>query len=219
MIERVETEFPRARYDDVHASLWAIHAAQARSLRQQAPAELTGREILSLSCEKGGSSVLADLYLVAGSATEEEERFAFGYGVFLQLLDDLQDVSHDLAAGHETLFTRAARCGVLDEPATRLARFMYDVLEAWPRPAHAQASDCRDLIRRNCVSLLVGAVADQPQRFSRGFRRAVFGQWPFSWRALRRLRRRAEQRFGKAAKALERATGSDSLLEWALEVD
>jgi len=80
-------------------------------------------------------------------------------------------------------------------------------------------ADCKDLIRRNCTSLLVGAIAAQPRRFSREFRRAIARRWPFSLRAMRRLRRRAEDRFGAAARELEGRAGTDSLLDWALAQD
>jgi hypothetical protein len=216
LVGRVEDEFPRPTFPDVHESLLAIHDAQMLSLRQHAGPALGSDELLAISCEKGGTSVLADLHLVAGATTPVEERFGFGYGVFLQLLDDLQDVESDLAAGHHTLFSVAASRGPLDEPTARLARFMNDVLDASPLLAPPEAADRKDLIRRNCTSLLVGAVAEQPRRFSGAFRRAVARQWPLSLRAMRRLRRRAENRFGAAARALEERTGGGSLLDWAL---
>jgi hypothetical protein len=90
LVARVEAEYSRAHFEDLYESLLAIHRGQVRSLAQQDDPRLTDAEILAISCEKGGSSVLADLYLVAGRASALEERFAFGYGVFLQLLDDLQ---------------------------------------------------------------------------------------------------------------------------------
>jgi hypothetical protein len=102
LVARIEEEFPRCDFADVFESLLAIHSGQVRSIEQQDEPRLTDSEIVSISCEKGGSSVLADLYLVTGGASFLEERFAFGYGVFLQLLDDLQDVGRDLAAGHPT---------------------------------------------------------------------------------------------------------------------
>lgn len=55
--------------------------------------------------EKGGTSVLADGYLVNGDMTEEDALFAFGLGVALQLVDDLQDTSRDIAVNQHTLFT------------------------------------------------------------------------------------------------------------------
>ena len=216
MVARIEEVFPRRDFPDVYESLLAIHGGQVLSLSQQADPGLTDTEILAISCEKGGTSVLADLYLVHGTPSPAAERFAFGYGVFLQLLDDLQDVDRDCAAGHQTLFTRAAERGLLDAPAARLACLIDRVLDEAEIFAGADLDDPKDLIRRNCRALLVGAIAEQPHRFSRRFRRTVARQWPLSFRAMRRLRRRAERRFRKAADTLQRRTGAPSLLEWML---
>jgi hypothetical protein len=194
MVARVESELPRDRFPGVFERLLAIHDAQARSLRQQDDPQLCEDELLSISCEKGGASVLADLYLAAGTATEADRRFAFGYGVFLQLLDDLQDVEADLAASHQTLFTRSARLGPLDEAASRLAWFVDRVLDAEPA-ADAEDAARREITRRSCRALLVSAVAAQPRRFRWRFRRAIERQWPFSLGALRRLRARTARRF------------------------
>jgi hypothetical protein len=215
LVRRIEAEFPREAFPDVHESLLAIHSGQVRSLRQQDDPGLSDGEILEISFEKGGSSVLADLYLVAGTARPEDERFAFAYGTFLQLLDDLQDVEADLATGHQTLFTRMARRGVLDEPAARLASFIDRVLDVEPVRGLGE-EDYRDLIRRNCRMLLVGALADQPGRFSRGFRRDVERRWPFTFGAMRRLRRRGERRLRDAAARLAERAGAPSLLDLAL---
>ena len=212
MVRRIEQEFPRLAFPDVYESLLAIHGGQVRSLDQHDGRVLADADVLTISCEKGGSSVLADLYVIAGRATPAQERFAFGYGVFLQFLDDLQDVERDSAAGHETLFTRAARRGPLDGPTSRLARFIDRILDEEPFEANGLA-DHKDLIRRNCITLLVGAVAEQPGCFTRGFRRRLSSQWPFSPRAMRRLRRRAVRRYGEASSVLERRTGATSVLD------
>lgn len=195
LVERIEQEFPRDDFPTVYAGLLAIHDGQMRSLGQDDGTALTDAELLAISVEKGGSSVLADLYLVCPFAEAPAERFAFGYGVFLQLLDDLQDVDADLKAGHQTLFTRAAcRCR-LDDLTARLARFIHTVLaseEIFEGPDFAERLD---MIRRNCLILLVGSVAEQPKYFSSHFRRHLARQWPVSFRAQRRLRRRAIRRW------------------------
>jgi hypothetical protein len=152
---------------------------------------------------------------VAGDVGRADERFAFGYGTFLQLLDDLQDVAADREASHQTIFTRTARRGALDEPAARLGRFIDRVLDGEPLEG-VDAEDRRDLIRRNCRMLLVGAVAEQPRRFSRRFRRTIERQWPFSLGGMRRLRRHAERRLRRAGARLEERTGAPSLLDLAL---
>jgi hypothetical protein len=215
LVGRIEVQFPRGEFPDVHESLLAIHGGQRRSLSRQRDPRLSDTEILEISFEKGGSSVLADAYLVAGEVSPYDERFAFGYGAFLQLLDDLQDVAADLEAGHQTIFTRAAHRGPLDEPAARLARYVDRILDEEPLTG-LEAANRWDLIRRNCRTLLVGAIADQPQRFNRSFRRAIERQWPFSFGAMRRLRRRAERRLRSAAARLAERAGAPSLLDLAL---
>lgn len=198
LVGRIERELPRRDFPWVFSSLLAIHQGQSLSLQQQHASRLADHDVLAISFEKGGTSVLADLHLVRPGASSEQERFAFGYGVFLQLLDDLQDVEDDLAAGHQTLFTRAARRGSLDEPTARLARFVDLTLDAtFHGPAFA---DRLDLIRRNCRALLVSSVALQPKRFSRRFRRALEARWPVSFRTHRRLRRRAIGLYPKIAR-------------------
>jgi hypothetical protein len=200
LVATIERQFPRHRFADVHDSLLAIHHGQVLSLTQHADAALDDDRLLAISCEKGGASVVADVYLVSGTAlkagrvSEGVERFAFGYGVALQLMDDLQDATRDAAAGHQTLFTRAARRGRLDAATAQLLQFVDGVLARSECFAGEHLQDRIDLLRRNCRSLIVGSVAEQPSLFSARFRRAIARQWPFSLGGLRRLRRRAQQR-------------------------
>ena len=205
LVSQIEQELPREQFPDVYASLLAIHGGQTRSLDQHEDGgcRLTDRELLLVSFGKGGSSVMADLYLVAPEPHPTEEQFAFGYGVFLQLLDDLQDVQGDLAARHETLFTRAAHVGLLDNLTARLARFIDEVLATSARFQGPEYADRIDLIRRNSHALLVGSISEQPRRFSRRFRRQLARRWPISFRASRKLRRRALSRWNAL-----RASGS-----------
>jgi hypothetical protein len=215
LVGQIEQEFPRQGCDDVWESILAIHRGQIDSLRQHGR-QLPESELGEISFAKGGASVLADLYLIVGDATPEQEQFAFGYGVFLQLLDDLQDVAADRAAGHHTLFTLAAEAGDLDNLTARLMNFIDVVLERERAGASAETNDCLDLIRRNCHCMLAAVMSAQPALFSRRFRRSVERQWPLSFRAMRRLRRRTQQRFQATAQRLQQRNsvkGSDPFTE------
>lgn len=210
LVGEIEGELPRERHPRVFASLLAIHRGQVRSLGQQAPAPGGGAradgegELLRLSAEKGGTSVLADGYLVAGDLAPEEAEFLFGYGFVLQLLDDLQDATEDRAAGHRTLFSTAAGRQPLDQLTGRLARFSATVLESadgfeapgWPLVA--------ELIRRNCPLLLAQAVGDQRGLFTRAFGRRVQRHFPVAFTAVPRLHRRAARRWARVEPALRR---------------
>lgn len=211
LVERIEQEFPRDDFPGVYAALLAIHDAQMRSLGQDERRELGEAELLAITVEKGGSSVLADLYLVHPFPEDPAERFAFRYGVCLQLLDDLQDVDTDLRAGHQTLFTRAAHCSRLDDLAARLARFIDTVLASEERFGGPAFAERLDMIRRNCRALLVGSVAEQPHYFSSHFRRRLARQWPVSFRAYRGLRRRAVRRWSEVQARLDIGGGEPAM--------
>lgn len=213
LVSRIEREHPRASRPEVFASLLAIHAAQVASVAQQrtsAPWEL---DLLSLSAAKGGTSVLADAWLVAGDLEPAEAEFAFGYGVFLQLLDDLQDVERDAEAGHMTVFSQAACRWPLDGLASRLHAYIGLVVNGAARFEAARHDAGRDLIRRNCTLLLVGAVAEHADLFSRPFVAALEERWPVGFASLRRLRRYAQRRCARTAERLRRARGVSALLD------
>jgi hypothetical protein len=125
LVGLIENQFPRRRFPRVFDSLLAIHNAQEESLAQLHTGEsCDDTEILRISCGKGGTSVLADAFLVHGILTAQQNHFAFDWGVLLQLGDDLQDVHEDLERGSATLFTRAVhRRQPLDALALQLLNF------------------------------------------------------------------------------------------------
>ena len=214
MVRLVESDWPREAFPRVHGALRSIHRGQVRSLRQHdAGRPLSNAELLAVSIEKGGSSVLADGYVAAGRLTEDEATFCFGFGALLQLLDDLQDVEADRRHGHETLFTRAAAIGPLDETVSRLHAFIERALTASPRFATPRHEQRLDLLRRNCTWLLVASVAASPRLFTRDFSRRLERRWPLGFRRMRRLQRRARKRFTRARRRLAERRGAESLFE------
>lgn len=109
LVGMIEQQFDRTRYPEVYESLLAIHAAQTRSIALQKQGEALSREkTLQVCFDKGGASVLADGYLVAGNLTPLQQRFLFGYGIWLQLSDDIQDIADDERENVNTLFSGAA---------------------------------------------------------------------------------------------------------------
>ena len=87
------------------------------------------RDMLSISIEKGGASVLVDGYLVCGELTKEEEVFAYGYGFLLQLCDDLQDVKADLEKNHMTIISQLAGKYHLDKIINKLINIIIDIVD------------------------------------------------------------------------------------------
>jgi len=124
-VSLVENKYDRRQFPNAFNSLIAINEAQTKSLRQHTT-EIPPMELITqISMEKGGTSVLADGYLVMGDMTEEDALFAFGFGVALQLVDDLQDTSRDIEVNQHTLFTvpflKKQPC---DKNACRILRLM-----------------------------------------------------------------------------------------------
>lgn len=157
LIGLIEEQFPRNQFPDVFDSIQFIHEAQTASLRQHQ--SLSEEMVLRLSFEKGGSSVLADAFLVKGSLTEEEMQFAFNYGAFLQLLDDLQDINEDKAEGRRTQFTSDKT--TFDDEIRQLIGFIYIT-----NPSEDQ-SLMKDVIRSCTLMMVMEAVSRQPEAVSR----------------------------------------------------
>jgi hypothetical protein len=98
LVVMIESQYDRCEFPEVYESLLAIHKAQTESLKLVKAESLNQSELLGICFEKGGTSVLADGYLVAGKLTKEQERALVGYGIYLQLLDDIQDAKEDAEA-------------------------------------------------------------------------------------------------------------------------
>ena len=128
-MQLIEEQYPRRHFTQVFESLLAIHRAQECSIAQlKGCGSLDDAELIKISFDKGGTSVLADACLSHGSLDEEQNRFAFEWGVLLQLGDDLQDLHDDMSCGSTTIFTRAAASRLpLDSLVLQLLTFSEQV--------------------------------------------------------------------------------------------
>jgi hypothetical protein len=195
LVGLIEGQYPREEYAQVYDCLLAIHRAQEGSIAQveNSPDDA---EVLRISCAKGGSSVLADACLVRGWLSHAESRFAFDWGVLLQLGDDLQDVREDMQRGSVTLFSRAAGSGVpLDALARQLLSFSEQVSNGMEETMQGTAM-LKNLLRTSWRSLIVGAVADSHEFFSPEFLEEMEQTSPFRFDFLRERKRRLASREG-----------------------
>lgn len=205
LVALVEQEYPRAEFPQVHAALLAIHRAQERSLRQvRGGADCSLEDLLRVSCAKGGTSVLADAVLAQPGLSEGERRFAFDWGVLLQLGDDVQDVREDQARGAMTLFTRAiARGERLDALVTQLLHFAERVGAAMERLPEAADASLTDLLRMSWRSLILMAMAESHEHFSAEFLREAEERSAFRFGFLRERREKLAGRRGLYATLFE----------------
>jgi hypothetical protein len=109
LVSMFEAQYDRIKFPEVYQSLYAIQKGQTDSLKLSKINGLSNNEIRRVCFEKGGASVLADGYLVAGKLTKQEELALFGYGIYLQLLDDIQDMKEDTDANTNTMCTSLGR--------------------------------------------------------------------------------------------------------------
>lgn len=143
---------------------------------------------------------MADACLVQGSLAEPQSRFAFEWGVLLQLGDDLQDVCEDMQRGSMTLFSRAATGGsLLDGLTIQLLHFSEHVGRLMDELPQGEAA-FKGLLKMSWRSLIVAAVADSHEFFSAGFLREAERFSPFRFEFLRARKARLASRQGVYAR-------------------
>jgi hypothetical protein len=198
LVKMIEDEYPRNFFPEVHLSLLAIHEGQIGSIKQQRKSVVLDEEqLMRISVMKGGASVLADGWLVGGKISRDEADFFFGFGIMLQLLDDLQDLHEDRPAGHRTLFTHTASTQRLDSITNRLWAFMHKFLNSANCFTSPRGLELTDLIRRNSILLMLRAMAECEDLFSREYLAHMERLSPLSFAFLRDRSKEIRKRFEK----------------------
>ncbi len=198
LVGMIEGQWDRARYPQVYESLLAIHAAQARSLELVAPgASPYDLDVLGISFEKGGTSVLADGYLVAGTLTPEQARLVFGYGAFTQLMDDLEDIQQDQREGRMTLFSQTARQWPLDGLTNHFFHFGRVLFEDMSAFHSQSASALAELIAISIDPVLIDTVGRAGKYYSKEYLRELERHLAFRFAPLQKQREKlSRQKIG-----------------------
>jgi hypothetical protein len=170
----IEGQYPRDEYKQVFDSILCIQNGQIKSLSQQdTEKDLDEESAIAISAEKGGTSVLADAYLVCGDLDEGMFEFAFGFGFILQLIDDLQDVDEDLKNGHMTVFSRQAGKCRLDDKVNKLIAFTKSAIGFEKTGKSPYVNDIKKLIVDNCILMMFEAVSKNRKYFTRKYIRFI----------------------------------------------
>jgi hypothetical protein len=170
LVEMIEDQYSRMDFPEVFESLLCIHEAQTNSLKLiHSKNSISEMEILSICLAKGGASVLADGFLVAGKLTPEQQYFLVGYGGYLQLLDDIQDLEEDRMAGLMTVFTYAASRSFLDEKLNKTYWFGEQVMKSLDFFDGRHIELFKSLMRRSMDLFIAEAIAQNSEAYSPEF--------------------------------------------------
>jgi hypothetical protein len=196
LIKMIESEYDREKFPGVYQSMLAIFNAQIKSLIQQMehtfPFEV---DILDCSFEKGGTSVLADGFLVSGTLTEKEADFCFGFGTYLQLADDIQDFVVDQKNKHATIFSLSVEKNCLDSLANKLLNFIAKSVDAKLDEKNQNEKALKELILKNCALLILEAVGKNKGYYSRKYVSRMERYFPIRFSRLRKLKKRMQNKF------------------------
>jgi hypothetical protein len=167
MIDLIEIDWQREKYPKVYEALLSILDGQNFSLNQQDLEGIFSHDILGISVYKGGTSVLADAYLVSGNLTASQEKYAFYYGVILQLADDLQDIKEDLKNRHFTIMNLQHQYGPLDSIFNKYMNFIdYFLQDIYAKETKEQKALC-ELTKESIHLLVFAAILKHKKSVSR----------------------------------------------------
>ena len=214
LVEMIENQYSRVDFPEVFESLLAIHQAQTNSLKLiQHPNLISEKEILKICLAKGGASVLADGYLVAGKLTEEQRYFLFGYGAYLQLLDDIQDVEEDHQDGLMTIFSRLVFRAPLDEKLNKTYWFGERVMQSLEFFDGQHLDLFKSLMRRSMDLFVTEAIAQVPRAYSSRYVAEFENSSPFHFSYIRKQKEQFTSYNGFLLTAIEEFAFAHQLAE------
>jgi hypothetical protein len=202
LVAMIEAQYSRSDHSAVFDSLLAIHHAQGQSLnllhRAAAPGEV---DVLGLSFYKGGTSVLADGYLVSDVLNQTQRQYTYGHGIFAQLLDDMEDVEQDIQAGRLTIYSQSAGHGPLDQLANHTFHFGQNVLLRLD--CFDVAESVRALIRHGANLALIDVIGRTDRYYSPAYLRELEVHSPFRFSFLKEQRADFFRRHRSLGKLME----------------
>ncbi|MFR1709251.1 MAG: hypothetical protein ACLSV2_10145 [Clostridium sp.] len=202
LIEYIESVFKREEYPKVFKGLLLIYEEQVKSLRQQEgisnPYE---KDMLDISIEKGGASVIGDGYLINGSLTREEEIFTYGYGFLLQLCDDLQDVKVDYENKHMTIMSQLAGKYELDNIVNKLINLTINVLDDATCFKGENVKELKKIIKDNCILMIIFAIIMNKEYFSKGYIKDISKYLPFTLSYTENMKETLKRKFASVNKS------------------
>ncbi|MBP7462079.1 MAG: hypothetical protein KBA26_12385 [Candidatus Delongbacteria bacterium] len=194
LLDRINGSYPAADLPMVRLGLSAILNGQILSLEQQAKNTISDDDLLTITLAKGGSSVLADALLVDPGLQSDELRFFFGMGVFLQLIDDFQDMVKDEQQRHQTLFSNLGMTGCpndLDGLVCRILHLIDNLTAVDIKEEDLSRRNSARMIRNQSIQLVMQTIAVHADRLSSSFIERMESCSSLRFEAIRRLKSEA----------------------------
>ena len=196
LVKMIEGEFDRKEYPEVFESLLGIHSGQVQSLLQQKEKTMPfEKDIIGITFEKGGASVLADAYLVRGKLNIEEAQFMFSYGVLLQIIDDLQDIEEDLENLHMTIFSQLVGKYDFDKLINKLISFIERFFQNETTFNSDKANKLKSVIEDCSKIMIFEAISKNQKRFSREYIKEIERSSPVRLSYLKKLEKKFKKSF------------------------
>lgn len=196
LVKKIEGEFKRDDYPEVFMSLLGIHYAQVQSLIQQKEKTLPfEKDIIGITFEKGGTSVLADAYLIRGKLKDDEAEFMFGYGVLLQIIDDLQDIEEDFRNAHMTIFSQIEDKYDLDRLVNKLFNFIDDFFHNENTFTSEKAEKLKKVIQDCSKIMIFEAISKNKKRFSKQYIKDVEDSLVIRFYYLKKIKSKFQESF------------------------
>lgn len=198
LLSAVESEYPRGEDSNIYKLLLYMLEAQEDSIRQQRKSvTLTPEERLDISLYKGGISVLIDRYFVHKELTEADLHFYLGFGFFLQLADDLQDITEDSGKLNQTIMTYEANCGYVERTVNRLFYYAHSLFHNY----ETENMKFKAFILENCCQLIFMSVYGSKEHFSEDYLSALEPYFPVSFAFTEELKENQMKKKDLAAKS------------------
>ncbi len=212
LVGMFENQFPRKKFPKVYESLYAIQQGQTHSLNLINCNGLEEAAVREICFEKGGASVLADGYLVTGRLTPEQERALFGYGIYLQLLDDIQDVKEDSDANTKTLFSCLDGTSDLGAFVNRTIHFGRKAMEELRCFNGTEMETMLRLMNRSIETMTIESVGLNLQSYLEEYMQKLEKHSPLRFEFIRKKRTQSKsQRFSMFKKYFEQVPVSTTL--------
>jgi hypothetical protein len=177
LLQAIEDEYPRDKDSRIYSLLLMMLEAQEDSIRQQKKGiPLSLDERLDISLYKGGISVLIDRFLVNKELTENDLLFYLGFGFFLQLADDLQDIEEDSKQVNQTIFTLNTCNDQEEKLVNKMLHFIQQIIVTYT----ADNNKFKEFLLSNCYQLIFTSTVGSKKFFSLDYLKILEESFPIS---------------------------------------